>query len=114
MTADQLALIAGALLSILFSYIPGLNVKFAGLPSEYKRLIMLGLLVLVAGVVYGLACSGLGANIGLSIQCTKEGALQLVSALILAAIANQTTYSLSPQTSATTAARNESREKALA
>lgn len=110
MTADQLAFLAGAVLSLIFSYIPGLNVKFAGLASEYKRLIMLGLLALVAAAVFGISCTGFGDQLGILLACDKAGAMQLVQAFVIAAIANQTTYSLSPQTSRVTEARNAARE----
>ncbi len=94
MDADTLSLIAGTVLSLFFSYIPGLNQKFDALPAEAKRLIMLGLVVLVAGAVYALACAELAADLGIAVTCDKAGGVALVRAVILAAIANQGTYGL--------------------
>ena len=94
MTATVLASVAGVVLSLLFSYVPGLNTKFAGLAAEYKRLIMLGLLAVVAGGVYGVSCLG-WFDVG--IACDKAGALALLQAFVIAAITNQTAYGLSPQ-----------------
>lgn len=57
MTSENLASMAGIIFSLSFSYIPGLNTKFARLGAEQKRLIMAGMLVIVAGAVYGLSCT---------------------------------------------------------
>lgn len=97
MSPEGLALISGSVLSLLFSYFPGLNAKFAGLSSEVKRLIMLALLAVVAGAVYGLNCGGFGADIGVIIACDRTGAISLVQAFILALIANQSIYAVSPE-----------------
>lgn len=105
MTSAQLALIAGVILSLLFSYVPGLNVKFAALSSEVKRLTMLLLVILVGAVSYGLVCTGLGDGLSIGLTCTKESAITLIMAVIDAAIANQTAYALSPQTTDVKAAK---------
>lgn len=105
MTADGLALYAGVVLSLLFSYVPGLNTWFAGLESVYKRLIMLGLLLLTAGVVYGLACAGWAASLGIQLTCDQAGLMQLVQAFMLAMIANQAAYQITPETAKVRAAK---------
>ena len=107
MTTETLVLVAGVILSLLFSYIPGLNVKFAALGSEVKRLIMLVLVVLVGGVAFLLSCTGLGEGLGIVIACTQGGALTLIQAIVLAAIGNQTAYMLSPETKAVVRAKEE-------
>lgn len=105
MSAEFLAVLAGAVLSLLFSYIPGLNVWFGGLESTYKRLIMLGLLAAVAGVVYGMACAGWGESFGIALTCDQAGLVELLKAFGLAAIANQTAYGLSPEPAAVQVAK---------
>ena len=100
MTAESLALISGAVLSLLFSYIPGLNVKFAELGSEVKRLIMAGLLLVVAGSIYGLSCAGWGTSFGVEVACDQEGLLNLVQVFVIALIANQGAYAITPKTTA--------------
>jgi len=100
MSTESLALISGAVLSLLFSYIPGLNVKFAELGSEVKRLIMAVLLLVVAGSIYGLSCAGWGASFGIAVTCDQVGALNLIQVFVLALIANQSAYAITPQTSA--------------
>jgi len=96
MTAELLAAISGIVLSICFSYIPGLSKWFGELTDEYKRLLMLGLLAVVAGAAFGLACAGFAADLGITIPCDKSGAVELVKAFIAAAVANQAAYKLSP------------------
>ncbi len=93
MTAEQLAAIAGIVLSLLFSYIPGLSDKYASLDPTQKRLIMAGLLLLVAGGVFAGSCGGLWNTV----VCTKKDALGLLYVFISALIANQSAYLLSPR-----------------
>ena len=45
MSADFLASVSGALLSLIFAYVPGLKGWFDGLAGEMKRGIMAALLV---------------------------------------------------------------------
>ena len=90
MSADQLAAIVGIVLSLVFSYVPGLSDRFATITPTQKRLVMGLLLIVVAGAVFGLSCSNLVA----SVTCDKQGALGLVNILIMALIANQSVYQL--------------------
>ena len=103
MTSELLAGIAGIVLSLAFSYIPGLSTKFAKLESSTKRLIMAGLLLLTGGAAFGLSCAGVFATV----TCDKAGALGLVSHFIMALIANQSAYSISPETRAVAEAKAE-------
>ena len=97
MTAEVLTLIAGALLTLGFSYIPGLRTWYAGKSDEFKQLVMLVLVVVVAAGSFGLACLGWGAGLGIALACTLDGALGLVVQVVLAIMANQGVYKLSPQ-----------------
>ena len=106
MTTETLVMVAGVILSLGFSYIPGLKEKFDLLTGIGKRLVMLCLLVLAAGGSYGLACAGWGSGLGLALVCDQAGALGLVKVLIMAIMANQGAYLITPQR-----ARNQSSEK---
>lgn len=97
MTAEQLSLLAGAVISLLFSYVPGVNTWYDGIASEYKRLIMAGLMLIVAAAAYGLACAGLGAQFGIAITCDQGGLVGLLQAWVLALVANQGVYSATPR-----------------
>ena len=93
MTSDQLAAIAGLVLSLVFSYVPGLNSMFDKLDATQKRLVMAGLLLIVAAGAFGLSC----AQVLVVVTCDKPGALGLVSAFIAALVANQAAFQISPK-----------------
>lgn len=90
---ESIAMVAGVILSLLFSYIPGLRAWFDKFNAEQKRLWMLLMLALVAGSSFGLACGGILAGVA----CTTKGAVDVVWAFVLAVIANQSIYAISPQ-----------------
>jgi hypothetical protein len=96
MTAEQLIVIAAALLSVFFSYVPGLKARYEPLGAETKRLVMLGLLVLVVAGVFSFSCFRFGAYLQISVSCDKPGMVGLVWSLVLAVMANLFAYYLSP------------------
>ena len=114
MSAEALALTAGTFLTLFFSYVPGLNAKFAAQSEEVKRLIMLILIGGVAVGVYGVACLGYGEPFGITVACDQAGALGLIQAFVVAAIANQSVYKRAPKTPAVQEARKEAAFEALA
>lgn len=93
MSAEKLAAIAGVILSLVFSYIPGISDWYGALQPTQKRLVMAVLLLAVAGGVFAGSCGG----IWVTVTCDKAGALGLINALIAALVANQATYQLSPR-----------------
>jgi hypothetical protein len=100
MTSDLLSSVAGAVLSLLFSYLPGLSAWYGTLTGDKKRLIMLGALALVAGGMYALDCGGLLVKIVPDVagMCsTADGWVQVVRAFVLATIANQAAFLVSPK-----------------
>lgn len=97
MDATVLAGVAGVLLSLIFGYVPGLKQWFDGLDSMYRRLIMLGALVVVTAGAFGLACVGW---FNMPLTCDQAGLEGLVTAFIAALVANQATYSISTASSA--------------
>lgn len=99
MTVEQLGAIAGVILSLLFSYVPGLSDKFNALEPVVKRLIMAGLLLLVAIGALALSC----ANIIVTVECTQAGLIALINVYIAALVANQAAYMITPLRRKTTA-----------
>jgi hypothetical protein len=97
MSAESLSLIAGSVLSLLFSYIPGVRAWFMPLDPQVKRLLMLGLIILSASTIFGLACLGWGAELGITLVCSQKGLVNLVRQVVLAIIANQGIYAISPR-----------------
>jgi len=89
MDTQTLSGIAGAVLSLLFSYIPGLSDWFGNLSDKQRSLVMLLSLLVTAGGIYALSCAQL-TDIGTT--CDKKGAMDLVKIFIAALVANQGTY----------------------
>lgn len=98
MTAELLAGLAGGLISLLMSYVPGLNTWYAALDSIKKSLLMLAALAVVAGAVYGLSCAGWAAGWGIDQTCDQAGLQRLIGAFVAALVMNQATYKISPET----------------
>lgn len=90
MTSDTLSALAGVLLSLAFSYLPGLRTWYADQVPEHRALVMLGALLVAGLLAFGLSCAGLQQVV----PCSQPGAWSLVTAFVTAAIANQATYSL--------------------
>ena len=101
MSAEEISMIAGVILTLAFSYIPGLDNSYASLAPEHKRAIMLGLLVLVSGGILILACSGSGEMFGIAITCDQAGAIGMLRVLVAAIIVNQGVYAISPRSKGT-------------
>jgi hypothetical protein len=93
-SSELIVSIAGVVLSLLFSYIPGLRTWYAALITETKQLIMLGLLVLVTTAIFVLGCYGI---LSTGIACDKFGAIALIQMLIVGIVSNQAAYLISPQ-----------------
>jgi hypothetical protein len=90
MTANELALLAGAVIALAFEYFPFLAKWYGGLTPVYKRLVMIGVLALCTLAVFGLSCAGVMS----AFTCDQAGALAAVIVFIEAAIANQAVHRL--------------------
>lgn len=91
-TGEVLSAIAGIILSLALSYIPGLRDWFQALPSDTKRAIVGALLVVVTVGIFLAGCAGWIQGVG----CDQDRALDLVGMLISALVANQAIYSITP------------------
>lgn len=107
MSPEEIAVIAGIILTLAFSYIPKLNISYGLLDPTYKRLIMAGLLLVVSAGAYGLSCAGLAADFGLLVTCDRPALIGLVRSFIVAVVANQSLYALSPEASAVEQAKEQ-------
>jgi hypothetical protein len=92
MTGQQLAIAAGILLSLLFSYIPSLQAWYSAKDSKTQSLIMLGALAVVTAGALGVSCAGWWSLV----TCDQIGVKSLIEAFVAALIANQATYTISP------------------
>jgi len=93
MTAELLAGISGTVVSVLFSYLPGLSGAYDGLGATYKRLVMAGVLLVVTAAVYGLSCAGIYQFFA----CDQAGIIKAVEIFVAALVANQATYLITPE-----------------
>ena len=89
--------IAGVLLSVLFEYVPGLSGWYNALKDNYQRLIMLGLLILVAGAIFGLNCAGWFGGQVPAVSCDEKGLQELAWLLVVAIASNQSTHEILPR-----------------
>jgi hypothetical protein len=96
MDAEELSAVAGVLLSLSCSYLPGVKERFGGLTPVHKRLVMLALLVVAAAGAFGLSCLD-APGLDLLVSCDREGAWGLLRSLAAAVIANQAVFSISPR-----------------
>ncbi|MBX7215270.1 MAG: hypothetical protein K1X39_14780 [Thermoflexales bacterium] len=90
MQSNELSAAAGVLLSLAFSYLPGLRPWYAAQTSEKRSLVMLAALVATGLLAFGVSCSGLQPVV----TCSAPGFKSLVIAIGAAAAANVTTYTL--------------------
>lgn len=86
----SLSALAGMILSLVLEYVPGIAGLYDGLTAVQKRLVMLVLLLLSAGGLYGLSC----ADLVLYVECTAQGILELLGMIGVAIGVNQGTYLL--------------------
>lgn len=93
MSTDELAGTAGILISVACSYVPGLADKYAALDGTAKRLVMLLALILAAALVYVLSC----ANVVAVITCSQRDLVGLLRTVVLAIVANQSAYWITPK-----------------
>lgn len=91
MTAETIAAIAGVILSLAASYLPGVSDWFAALDTVRKRLVMAGLMLLVAVAVVALSCAGITDYV----TCDQAGVVGVVEAFLAALVANQAAYLIS-------------------
>ena len=97
MTPQVLSTTAAVMLSLLFSYVPGISNWYEALEATRKRLLMLALLLVVTAGSFAIACLGWGELLNVPVTCDKPGAAELLGALVLALTANQSTYMISPK-----------------
>jgi len=88
-TAAVIAALVGTLFTLFFAYFPVVRVKFASLALETQALIKLGVMVVVAGIMFGLSFT--------SIFPPPLILPQLVSVIVALVLTNQPIAALLPQ-----------------
>lgn len=90
-TSDILSAAGGILLSLIFSYAPGVRPWYGTLDAQQKALVNLGSVIVIAVGVFALGCFGIIDGL---VQCKVAGVKELISAIIAVAISNQAAYGL--------------------
>lgn len=86
----MLAALAGAGLSLVFAYVPGVRGWYTRQTSDWQRAIM-GLAIVIAAVAaLGASC----ASVYNAVSCDRDGAVILAQCVFVALVANQSTYSI--------------------
>lgn len=111
MTEQMLSASAGALLSLLFSYVPGLSDWYGGLAGSHKRLVMLAALAVTAAGALALACLEQPRFSFPGLPACSQGGLQgMLESFLAALVTNQATYLITTRSQASApAGRDESR-----
>lgn len=95
LTPENLLYLVSLGLTLLFSYFPPVsNWFYTKLNSNGQRMFMFGSLVLGTAIVFTLSCTGIidGVN------CTRDGALDIIKAFLTALVINQSVDRISPKT----------------
>ena len=82
--------IAGLILSLLFSYVPALKAWYAA--QTNNGLIMVGFVLLISAIYFGLGCTSLGPQLGIAVACTQAGAIEMFYGFLGCLVGNQLTY----------------------
>ena len=84
----------GALISLAFLWIPGLNTWFDDQAPGYKALAQVGLGAVVAAIMYGLACYGVAGDFDIPVTCDQAGFIVLIKAFGSFILGNQSAFLL--------------------
>lgn len=95
LSPEVLLLLASAVLSLSFTYMPGWRAEFAALSSQTKVYINLGLVTLLVIVIFLGTCTAWLPITG--VTCSQAGLKTLFLYLFMAVGGNQFTYVLSAQ-----------------
>ena len=93
MTNEELVALVGIVTSLVFSYFPIVKTWFDAQEPNVKRLLQVGIAVVVSGAVFGLSCAGILSGF----SCDWPGALAMLRLVVIFVIANQTAYSVTPK-----------------
>lgn len=82
------AALAGAILSLVFFYVPGAKGWYEKLEPQRKQWVMLGALLLAVAGRFGLSCAGRSE----AFTCDIDGGISALETFVLAIVANAGVY----------------------
>ncbi len=90
MTPEELVVLLGAVLALVFAYFPWVKDWIDGLDSVWKPLTNAGLLLVLALALVGLGC----LNFVDYFECSTAGVIEALIVWLFAVVANQATYAV--------------------
>src|SRR3990170_7992992 len=96
-TAESLAVIIATFVTLMLDYFPGLAAWWDALAVATKKLIMVGLAIIISGGVFVLVCSDLVVT---NMVCTYAGAWDLIANVIFVFIVGQAIHAGTKPTNA--------------
>ena len=82
--------ICGVILSLLFSYWPAAKAWYS--KQTNNGLVMVGFVLLISAIYFGLGCTSLGPQLGIAVACTQAGAIEMFYGFLGCLVGNQLTY----------------------
>jgi hypothetical protein len=92
MSVEIFTAVVAIAVSLLFEYVPGLSDWYNKIQDKYQRLLMLGLMVLLAFGALGLNCIGWFTSYIPKISCSQAGVEEVFVLLLTALVSNQTAH----------------------
>ena len=89
---NSIALLTGSILSLAFSFLPGLKTWYNGFDPKKKQIIMIAVLAIVSVLVGALNCANVAVDFLPVFGCDAAGIGKLVEVFILAATGSVTTH----------------------
>jgi hypothetical protein len=89
MDSVQLGSLSGMVMSLAFSYVPGLSGWYAAQTAQKKSVVMLVILALCVAGIVAVSCNG-WYDVG--VVCDKVGLVELAKVFMAVLVANQATY----------------------
>jgi multisubunit Na+/H+ antiporter MnhB subunit len=99
LTAGTISAVAGIVLSLALSYVPGLNQWFDKQTGTTKRLVVLACLVVVTAGALTLGCTAIlpSNSWATPATCSTATITDAIAAFIAALVSSQSAYQLQPQ-----------------
>jgi hypothetical protein len=97
LTYAAVTALLGVIVSVIFEYFPGLHDAYNAQPDNDQRLIMLGALVVLVLVIFGLGCIGWVTGV----ICTLPGAQAMIWMLLGGIVGNQGVFPILPKVAST-------------
>ncbi len=98
-TPETLSAVAGVVLSLCLSYIPGLRTYYGAFSEDQKKVVMLGLLALVTIAIVALSCTQTLVLIPCSQENLGQVVLRAIMVFVSALIGNQSVFLITPKAS---------------